>query len=91
MIYWIDLCFWFAVGQATAALMLALIVAQLYRRTWIKDGKLIGGICTDNEVGLRNLFASIPELKLISMERLNAESFDKHSAKKQESLPSENH
>ncbi|MDR0337614.1 MAG: M56 family metallopeptidase, partial [Planctomycetaceae bacterium] len=33
MIYWIDLCFWFAVGQATAALMLALIVAQLYRRT----------------------------------------------------------
>jgi beta-lactamase regulating signal transducer with metallopeptidase domain len=61
-----------------------------YFRTWVENGKLIGGICTNNAEELNNVIESISELKLLKMERLGAELFSKHIVKKQESLPSEN-
>ncbi|MDR0609797.1 MAG: hypothetical protein LBG58_06785 [Planctomycetaceae bacterium] len=57
-----------------------------YFRTWAANGKLIGGICTNNAEGLDNVIKSIPELKLLNMKRLDTESFNKHVAKEQESL-----
>jgi hypothetical protein len=61
-----------------------------YFRTWVEKGKLVGGICTNNAEGLNKVIESIPELKLLKMERLDVELFNKHVDKKQKSLPSEN-
>ncbi|MDR2754131.1 MAG: HEAT repeat domain-containing protein [Planctomycetaceae bacterium] len=60
-----------------------------YFRTWVKDGKLIGGICTNDAAWLQQNIESIPELKLLEMKPLDAELLSQHVVKGQESLQSE--
>ena len=62
-------------------------VATGFFRTWAEDNRLIGGICTDDVVGLRNVIELIPDLEVISAEPLTEQSFQQHAEKQQESLP----
>ena len=58
-----------------------------YFRTWPENGRLVGGICTDDSEGLKSVLKKIPDLKWVRTDILNAKSFEKHSNRKQESLP----
>lgn len=61
-------------------------VATGYFRTWPEDGRLIGGICTNDEDGLKSVFEKIPQLELIKVEALNEKLFEEHMEKGQLSL-----
>jgi len=58
-----------------------------YFRTWPEDGRLIGGICTNDPGGLKNVISAIPDLELIKAEPLNEKLFQDHTAKGLLSLP----
>jgi len=62
-------------------------VATGFFRTWAENNRLIGGICTDDVAGLRNVIELIPDLELLSAEPLTESSFQQHAEKQQESLP----
>ncbi len=64
-------------------------VATGYFRTWPDNGRLIGGICTNDLEGLKKVITSTTDLEWIDSEPLTKESFEKHSAREQESLPSD--
>ncbi len=55
-------------------------------RTWPKDGRLVGGICTSTPDALKKAIEENPELEWISTDRLTKESFEKHEKRQQESL-----
>jgi hypothetical protein len=59
-----------------------------YFRTWPENGKLIGGICTNNVEGLKKVIESAPQLEFIKTERLTKEMFEAYEKTAQESLPS---
>ena len=61
-------------------------VATGYFRTWPDNGRLIGGICTNDAEGLQKVIEAIPDLELIKMEPLNEQIFKEHTEKGQLSL-----
>ena len=54
--------------------------------TWPEDGRLIGGICTNNPDGLKKVIEENPDLKRVSTERLTKGAFEKHKNRRQESM-----
>lgn len=58
-----------------------------YFRTQAKDGKLIGGICTDAPGALRKMLDAEPQLNWLATVPMTPERFEAHQAEPQESLP----
>jgi hypothetical protein len=54
-----------------------------YFRTWPENGRLIGGICTDDAEGLKSVLKKVPELEWVSTDVLSEKSFADHSRRSQ--------